>query len=201
MRKTPAELTGSIDNKILDFVEATSPYFKAMNFTPNMLTTLSLITGLASMYYFYYDNAIPATILYFLSYLFDCYDGFYARKYGMVTDFGDYYDHVKDVSIALIFFFIVYLKIGYLNKTEIIVFIIVGVVLLLLGTVHIGCQEVYYGKPHESHSLNSTMKLCPSQDKEVATKVLRNIRQFSVGMFVIYILVLMNYVIYKKYNA
>lgn len=198
MRKTPEELTGPFDNIILDIVEKTSPIFKKLNFTPNMLTTVSLITGLISMYYFYHNKPIHSSILYLLSYLFDSYDGHYARKYNMVTKFGDYYDHIKDISIALIFFYLAYTKCTTIKRSECTVLIIIGIVLLLMSTVHMGCQEVYYDQPGESDSLEITKKMCPERNKKKVANILRRIKFFSVGTFVIYMIFLMNWLIYRN---
>ena len=44
-----------------------------------------------------------------LSYFFDCMDGNFARTYKMQTKFGDYYDHIKDVIIMLIFALILFI--------------------------------------------------------------------------------------------
>ena len=49
-RKIPAEYDNPIDNIILDNVEKLNPIFKEFNFTPNMITTLSLIVGLIALY-------------------------------------------------------------------------------------------------------------------------------------------------------
>jgi len=38
---------------------------------------------------------------YLISYMFDCWDGYYARKYNMESKFGDYYDHVSDMFIGI----------------------------------------------------------------------------------------------------
>ena len=34
----------------------------------------------------------------FVGYFFDCMDGHFARKYNMVTEFGDMYDYITDLS-------------------------------------------------------------------------------------------------------
>ena len=52
MRKIPPELENPVDRVFIDMADASSEFYKSLNFTPNMLTTLSLITGLISFVLF-----------------------------------------------------------------------------------------------------------------------------------------------------
>jgi hypothetical protein len=70
------------------------PFFKKIGFTPNGITTLSLIFGIASAYYLYKGKIYMFALLYTISYFFDVMDGHFARKYKMVSKGGDYYDNV-----------------------------------------------------------------------------------------------------------
>ena len=97
MRKIPSEIENPFDNYIYIFVEFLAPYAYKLGFSPNMITTLSVIFSVASIYYLYIHSFITSIFLYIISYLFDCLDGYVARKYNMVTKFGDLYDHISDV--------------------------------------------------------------------------------------------------------
>ena len=68
-----------------------------MKVTPNMITGLSLLLGISSGVSMYYDKYKLAALLNFLAYFFDCVDGHLARKFDMVTVFGDYFDHYSDL--------------------------------------------------------------------------------------------------------
>ena len=94
-RKLKIEDENPIDNFVYDIVEILDPIFYRLNFTPNIITTLSLLTGLLSGYYFYKNNYICIP-LWIISYILDCSDGYFARKYKMTSKFGDYYDHISD---------------------------------------------------------------------------------------------------------
>ena len=100
MRKIPEESDNPIDNFILKIVDPLCPLFKALHFTPNGITTISLVFGLLSAYLLYKGHPYLFGITFFISYFFDCMDGYYARKYNMVTRFGDIYDHVKDIVVT-----------------------------------------------------------------------------------------------------
>ena len=105
-RKIEEKYENPFDNIIIDFAEKINPIFKKFNFTPNMLTTLSLIFGILSPYFIYIKYYNLAAFFYLLSYMFDCFDGNYARKYNMVTDFGDLYDHIGDLFKYILFIYI-----------------------------------------------------------------------------------------------
>jgi hypothetical protein len=196
MRKTPPDLTGPIDNIILIIISHIEFIFKTINFTPNILTTISFLFGLTSMYYFSHNRPISATTFYLLYYIFDCYDGYYARKYNMVTKFGDYYDHIKDVIINLLLFYIAFTKCTL--NTTCLTLIIIGIILLSYTMSYIGCQEIYYNKP-ESASIESCKKLCPGKTKQQAATNLKNgLRYFSGGTTILYLTFLMNYLMYKQ---
>lgn len=158
MRKINESIENPIDNYLINVADHLSPYFKKINMTPNNITTLSLITGLISAYLIYKEHYISAGIIFFISYFFDCMDGFYARKYKQVSKFGDIYDHVKDVIIFVLTVIIVSTKTEYKK----ILCLIIGI-LTFIALIHLGCQERIYQK-NESGTLEFTKKLCPQKD-------------------------------------
>ena len=83
------------------------PYLNSLQITPNMVTCLSTISTLFSIYFFYYNN-LYCLIFYFLGYLLDAVDGKLARQYDMVTIFGMMFDMISDnlTNIPLIFIFL-----------------------------------------------------------------------------------------------
>jgi phosphatidylglycerophosphate synthase len=158
MKKIPETYDNPIDNYLLKIVEKVTPFFRKMKLTPNDLTSFSLLFGISSIYFIYKGNYILGSILYLVSYFFDCCDGYYARKYNMVTEFGDYYDHVKDILVYIGLIFVVHTK--YITKqTRQIVYPILFI-LFILTVIHFGCQERIYNKDG-SKTLNCMRKLCP----------------------------------------
>ena len=72
-------------------------------------------------------------------------DGNYARTYNMHTKFGDYYDHIKDVVVMLIFATILLLYKDIHTNYKI--FGIVVALFITLGVMmHVGCTERYVKK-------------------------------------------------------
>ncbi len=78
--------------------------------TPNKLTLLRVFLAPVFMYFFLFDNfymRIIGLALFVIAALTDLADGYYARKYGIITGFGKFMDPLADkilVSSALIAF-------------------------------------------------------------------------------------------------
>jgi len=113
--------------------------FIKLNFTPNMITTLSLISTLIGIQYIYVGQYKIGAILYYIGYFFDCMDGNYARTYNMTSDFGDKYDHIGD-AIKIIYL-VICLYLLKIKKCTKVVFIIASFILGTLSLIHLGCQE------------------------------------------------------------
>tara|TARA_Y100000590_G_scaffold456043_1_gene605791 strand:- start:5 stop:580 length:576 start_codon:yes stop_codon:yes gene_type:complete len=189
VRKLKEEYENPIDNLIYIIVEKLDPIFYRLNFTPNIITTLSLITGLLSGYYFYKDN-ILCIPLYILSYILDCSDGYFARKYNMVTTFGDYYDHISDVIKSIVIFYIIYIKAKPEFKNKIILLILSFIILLIY---HISLQELVYSKPENSKSLNLINKYINLNKDNIVWS-----RYFGGGTIILVIVILIYLCISKK---
>jgi phosphatidylglycerophosphate synthase len=188
MPKIPRFLEGPIDNILVDFGDSIDIYFYKIGFSANDITTLSLISGLACLYLFIKGSYAYSGLAYMISYLFDCMDGHFARKYGFVSKFGDYYDHIKDIVVGTLLY-IVLLQHYFttLRNTDHSIrtvkykytYVILITILLILSMIHLGCQEIYYDKPTDT--LQATMKLCPTKDKKNVHKFLKYTRFLSPG--------------------
>lgn len=127
-----------------------------------------------------------ASILYFISYCYDVLDGNYARKYKMVSKFGDYYDHFKDVSVNIIMFYMFYKYTKYKNRTNLILLIVfITVFLFMFLMVNIGCKEVYSSNNNKDKSefLSFSKRLCTKR----MYSNLNSIRYLGTGLFSIWI--------------
>ncbi len=94
--------------------------------TPNKLTLLRIIIAPIFMYFFLLDSfymQLVSLVLFIVAALTDLADGYYARKYGIVTGFGKFMDPLADkilVSSALMSF----IALGYVSPLP--VMLIVG---------------------------------------------------------------------------
>jgi hypothetical protein len=64
--------------------------------TPNALTVLSLVLGMASAACFAADQLVAGAVVFYLSFMIDCVDGKIARLKGTGTPFGLWLDYVGD---------------------------------------------------------------------------------------------------------
>lgn len=159
MRKIEYYHENPIDNILYIFVEQLSPLLKKLNFTPNIITLLSFITALVSLRYFNYQQNVVGSIWFVISYFLDCVDGYYARRYNMVTEFGDYFDHFTDAILSIGLMYQLYKqnsKKAWVGKMTI------CLAFYAMMMVHFGCQEqIYQGDDNTSSpTLAFTKKLC-----------------------------------------
>ena len=127
----------------------------------------------------------------FLAYFFDCCDGFFARKYDMITVAGDLYDHITDLFTYAIIIYLIYNKYKYrVHKIYLISIIIFGILSLL---IQLGCQEIHHNED-TSATIKSTKMFCPKQ-KNVES-VMKYTRYFGFGTFVV---ILLSFILCSKY--
>lgn len=176
MRKLPQEYENILDNYIINVADYSSPFFYNYGFIPNTVTTLSSISCIICILLLFKAQYYLASLFLIISYFFDCLDGHLARKYEMVTIFGDLYDHISD--FLKIFF--VLLSMYIINPTKFFIVIPYIIIILILMTIHIGCQEIYYNS-YESSSLNFTQKLCPVSNESNVESALKITRFFGCG--------------------
>lgn len=162
MNKIPNKFENPIDILLSKLADKISPYFYSLNFTPNHITTMSVIFSICCIYTLYKEYYILSSIMLLLSYFFDILDGIYARKYDMVTEFGDYYDHISDILLYLILIPMIIYKSK--NKTKLIPFIILLMICLFVMMIQLGCQEKI-SNSNESKMLSYYKKLCPYPEK------------------------------------
>lgn len=178
-RKVDSSIENPIDNFMINTSEFLSPYFKSLNYTPNGITTMSLIFGIASLYHLYYHNMLLFGIFFVLAYLFDCTDGYYARKYNMVSDGGDKYDHIKDLFVVLATIYILYNR---YNILEFPVLILIVAVFCVLSMISVGCHEKITKPENKSDTLKVFDILTPN--RENCSKYINYIRFFGPGTLV-----------------
>ncbi|KAJ3170013.1 hypothetical protein HDU87_000479 [Geranomyces variabilis] len=163
MRKVSAELENPIDDILLHLAEVLCPVFRKTGHTPNMITLYSCISGAYALYSLYKRDVATFSIAWAASYFLDCLDGHYARKYSMVTVFGDYFDHISDAVQAAIAMILV---ISYKPPLPLVVLLMVN---MYLSLVHFGCQErMYKASPHydgiPAATLDAYKGMCPNQE-------------------------------------
>jgi len=192
MRKIPSEYENPIDNVLLDITERVQKYFYENNFTPNHITSLSIICCMFSVILILKDYYILGGILFFISYFFDCVDGSIARTYNMTSRFGDYYDHFGDLFKFIMILTVLFLK----NKDKFIKMSPLFGILAIFLFAQLGCQEIYfnnskYGFPVDT--LHILTYMCPA-NKENINDVIKYTRFLGCGTFNLFLtLFIMSY--------
>jgi phosphatidylglycerophosphate synthase len=161
-RKILRSIENPLDNIFIDIAECLNPFFYNLGFTPNLLTTLSLLFSIYGVYLIGQGRYKVGSILYLIGYFFDCTDGNFARRYKMTSKYGDLYDHASDVAKAMhLFWMILNLPISSIkNRLLLIIFFII---VHLVSFVHIGCQEKETHNS-ESKSISFLHHLCPDSN-------------------------------------
>ena len=131
-----------VDFQLDKLVIILNPIFKSINFTPNHITTLSLVFGLIALFLLWKKHCVLAGFSYFISYFFDCQDGNYARTYNMYSDFGSLYDHISD-AIIVIGLLLIFIFKNYDNKFRY-GLILGGAIISLICWQYYLKQEEYY---------------------------------------------------------
>ena len=135
-----------------------SPLFNYLYFTPNMITYLNIITSVISIYYLYNLNYNLAALFLVITYILDCCDGYYARKYKKETYFGDLLDHYTDYILYIALYYLLITKVPFENKP---LFVCILIILTILALIHMGCME-HYNKANEevNTQLSKLKKIC-----------------------------------------
>ena len=136
-----------------------NPIFKSLKFTPNTLTTFSLLFDILSVYNLQIGNTKYASILWIISFIFDCFDGNYARKYKMYSKFGDLYDNYSDMVGYVLLFYIMYT----LKPNKLKSYIPIIVILSIISFVHTGCIQKHYDNEQNEIDANFEI-LCPNKN-------------------------------------
>jgi len=135
-RKLLIQFECPIDNYLLTWVEYLNPFFYLLGFTPNGLTLVSAIFGIGACINCYYNYYVLASGFHFIGYFFDCADGNFARRYNMVTQFGDIFDHVKDILVGCLLFVVL------IYKNQISYYYYCGFIVLMgINNLYLGQQE------------------------------------------------------------
>ena len=194
MSKIPTELKNPIDNFNIWISDSIFPLFKYLNFTPNTVTSISFVLGLLAIYSYQRNDYTKSAIYFMMSYIFDVFDGHYARKYDMVTNFGDMYDHATDCIIFIPMAWMIYKKYSKLKDWK--RYLPYGyIILIILSIFNIGCQEVYYNKNRNDGNkfLHMTRQFCPGSTKEEIANILKIFRFGGAGTAYLYMSILIFY--------
>jgi phosphatidylglycerophosphate synthase len=186
VNKITPEFDNPLNNIINGQIDTTLPIYNKMNFTPNTLTTISLLFGLSAVYAVYTDYYKIGAILFFFASYYDSVDGKYARKYNQETTFGDAYDHVADYTKFGLMFYVLYFKLKLKSLKIKIILLSTLVILLILGLLQFGCQEYLY-ESDNSPTLEWTKKFVIESK---CNEQVKYTKYFSITTFICYLCII-----------
>lgn len=188
--KFHGSLEDPLSQLFYDISDVISPCLYGAGITPNFITTVRFLIMIVGFPYFFYHKMYHlAAMFYMIAYFFDCLDGHLSRKYNLDTEFGDYYDHIADATSFIITMYFIASTLHQDNKWIMILIMF----LALLSLVQISCQERYLniiGSDKDSYTLSIFDCLCPADDVEELEKTMEITKLFGIGIFQIFLTVL-----------
>ena len=142
-KKIPYVLENPIDAVFISLGELIVDRLHDLNFTPNLITLISLYFGIFSSiaiinHYFFF-----ASFLYLCNYILDCWDGLLARRYNLCTDFGDFFDHFKDYTVGAIILYVINFRLIFSLEIKLI-FTCINIALFFSSIFYFSYQEKFY---------------------------------------------------------
>ncbi len=150
-----------IDAFLINLADNVTPLFHKMNYSPNGITTFSLILSAAALYYLAIRDFTRFSVYYLLSYFFDLVEHRYARQYMKSNkSFQNHhrYTHIKNLGVGLLFAYILF---DQYNLTEFPIILIVLICFLVLMMMNVGCNE----KLHQIKPSKLVEMVTPSDEK------------------------------------
>ena len=194
---------GKLDEIFSKGVLATISFWKNIGFNANLITTLGLLSSIASVYYLYNKNFAMSTLFFVFRWYFDFADGIFARKYKNSTKFGDYYDHIVDILFSVGIFAVIALRKYKKPSLKYILLLIIGL-LYVLFSIHMTCIEDDYNNSFNKNNKNndknndknnekkqnnfvgSFTNMCPKKYKDVF-KLFDNSSLYLATIVIIYV--------------
>lgn len=175
MKKLEDDIDSPIDNLIIHAIcEPLSTFLRGnTKITPNIITCIGIVFGIISMVCIYTNNFITAFIFFWLYYLTDCLDGHFARKYDMVTEFGDQLDHYRDLFVNVGVCIAIFFKLN--NVKHRVFFVSIVSLFTVLSSMFLGCQERLYNVHGNVDFLSYVKYLCTDENN------VNYLRYFGVG--------------------
>ena len=139
--------------------------------------------GLLASYEIFEERFFTAMLFFFISYYFDCVDGKLARRYNMVTLFGDLYDHFGD-GLKYVAIFTALLYNNEQKKTsKQWTYLIILFFLSILTMLHFGYQERISNVDNTPNYLYLYKKLVDFD--EHPQKTIRYTKYFGSGTWIL----------------
>lgn len=193
--KIPSRLENPVDYILIQIADWASSHLYRLDATPNQITVLSAVATYISIHHLIHDKIVGFVVWFWLAYIMDCIDGYYARRYNMTSNLGDYLDHVTDLVGFIALIVVVCLKYHRLMTLPVAILFIGFTVLMMM---EVGCQEKWMSRnvPHQN-SIKILENICPSGEKGLEG-VMKKLSYFSSGTYNLFLMLLVVYLFYQN---
>lgn len=185
--KYSAALLHPLEDAVYCSTETVAPLFQTLGVTPNQLTAASFGFSVLSAIALAKRQYGAAALAYLGAYLFDCWDGGYARMTDQCSPFGDYFDHFSDwAGFALLLFgFARSGIVGELTATE--KFTLASLLVFLLAALAVHCGNEVALQEHAADAQDSLqfLKRFAFGDPNESIQLTRWLGYTGVHMFVL----------------
>lgn len=177
------------DNAMYNLSEKISPTLYKYNITPNQITILGIISGLVACYYLYIDQLHLSLVFIILSCFLDDLDGHHARKYKLVSKFGDLLDHFGDILKTACLIYVIYSKYynDFYNIKELIL------IILVVNFIHNSCIYEILDK----HNTIFNRKYCVYPKNNIEN-ILNITKHFQNTILIVYLYIYLYYIKYYR---
>ena len=179
-------------NKILEYI---LPVFYKIGLTPNIITMFSFVFHLLSLYQLYIYNIKNGIIFWSIAYFLDVADGSMARKYNMITEYGDFLDHGNDSIFILGLTYLIFIRYRFYELNIGIIFVVL--ILSYLSFMHVNYQEKILEEKNQESKSFSLVFNTNSISLDQAKKNIKYTRFFGLGVLNIIYMILF-YLAYKN---
>jgi phosphatidylglycerophosphate synthase len=181
---------GYIDTIMYNIVYLLDKIFRKLNFNPNIITSISIPFGIIGLYFFYKGSYLSIPF-YFIYILLDYSDGYFARKYDMVTDFGDYFDHIRDAVFGITLIILFLLKIYNNNQHKI---ILIFILVLLISYICVAFSSFMCTEKDQKN--NNSMKW--AKNMCICEEFFKKNKFIDIGSLFVFCFISMALFIYLK---
>lgn len=188
-------MNSNLKIQLLKLANYLSPKIKKYNFKPNDITTYGILLNAFALINLLNNEFQVFILLFFTAYFCDILDGYYARKYDLVTINGEKYDRFAD-WIKLLSTYIIFTQI-YQKKIN---YKIIGFTILIftLCNIHFTIKKSLENKEDENKCIKIWSKCVSWISKEKLEKISVYTRQFDESMTILFLILIMIYIHYKK---
>ena len=180
--KVPKKWKDPIDYCCIELVDLVHPIFRKLNFTPNMLTMLGMISRISSFKFLFGQQKNYFVLFQLIGYFFDVIDGHYARIYKMTSQFGDILDHLNDNINVLGFIYYLYNSKSFCKSPY--KWVLIGVFMIIFSCMvsYQGCQEKIHDDGEVNQILGMFRSFCPD------TRMIEFTKYFGPGVTLFYVI-------------